>query len=154
MRMRNFQPGHHHPHLLTGNRFSNRVSYLFREAHQSAQQFVVEIENIIDFLFRNDQRVTGINRFDIEEGQILFVLGNFMARNFCGDDAGKLGRHKQNSFQIFSNALATAAESQNSRNSCTRPSSNFQTCTQSVSKQVPVDLTRMRSCPRTKIISS
>ena len=61
--------------------------HLLGEYHHAGQRPVVEVENIVHFLFRNHERVSFRKRIDVEECIVVFILCDFVGRNFPCDDA-------------------------------------------------------------------
>lgn len=81
MGMRNFEPEND-----DGDFFTSYISLYFTrdpfgENHHVRQRPVVQVENIVGLLFRDDQRVTLCKRIDIQKCKISVVLGYLVARD-------------------------------------------------------------------------
>ena len=57
------------------------------EQHHVGQGAVVEIENVIHLLFRNDQRMSFGERIDVQECIEIVIFGDFVRWNLASDDA-------------------------------------------------------------------
>lgn len=62
---------------------------LFGEDHHPGQCLVVEIEQVIDLLFRDYECVSFGERIDVEECVVAVVFGDLVRGNLPCDDAGK-----------------------------------------------------------------
>ena len=56
---------------------------------------VIDIEDIVGFLFRNDKGVAFRQGVDVEERKKPVVLSDFIARDFTGNDSGKDAWHSE-----------------------------------------------------------
>jgi hypothetical protein len=52
---------------------------------------LIEVKEIVDFLFRNNQCVPLRQRADVKEGKTMFALCHFIAGNLSIDDACEYG---------------------------------------------------------------
>lgn len=64
--------------------------YLLGEDHHPGQCLVVEIEQVIDLLFRDYECVSFGERIDVEECVVAVVFGDLVRGNLPCDDAGKI----------------------------------------------------------------
>ena len=85
--VRNFEPQHYYRYPFASYFLLDSACHLFCEYHHAGERFVVEVENIIDLLFRNNQRMSLRERIDVQKCVVAFVFGDFVARNFAGDDS-------------------------------------------------------------------
>ena len=60
---------------------------LFGEDHHAGQRLVIEIEQVIDLLLRNDERMPFCQRVDVEKGVVFVVFGDLVRRDLPCDDA-------------------------------------------------------------------
>ena len=58
---------------------------------QLGEEFLVEIENIVHFLFGYAEDVSRDDRIDVEEGEAMLRLGHFIAGNFTCNDLAENG---------------------------------------------------------------
>lgn len=59
----------------------------------AGQQVVGQVEVAVHLQLGNNQRMALGQRHDVEKGEEAVVLGNLMARDFTGHDAGKEAGH-------------------------------------------------------------
>lgn len=93
MGMPDFHPVDHNADFLTGESFLNGLCDFFCEDHQPAQQIVVQIENIIDFLFWDDQGMSRMNRLHLQKSEIFLIFQDFVAGNFPVEDSREYRAH-------------------------------------------------------------
>lgn len=72
--VRNFQARNHDTDPFARNGFPDGLGDLFSKKDQALQKFVFDIEDIVDLLLRDDERVAGIDGTDIKEGEVLIVF--------------------------------------------------------------------------------
>lgn len=87
VRMGYFEPQNDHRYPFARYFAADFCGDLLGEEHHARQRLVVEIEQVIDLLFRYDQRVPLGERIDVEKCVVAFVLGDFVGRDLAGDDA-------------------------------------------------------------------
>ena len=82
-------------HIDADNGYANldAGAYLLETPHHSAaetvqlnKEVVIEIKDIIDFLFGDAKDVTADDGIDIEESQAMFGFGDFVAGNLACND--------------------------------------------------------------------
>lgn len=56
-------------------------SYFFAEKMEFYKKFIVNVENVVDLLFRNHKHVSVGDRRNIEESETVLSFGNLVARN-------------------------------------------------------------------------
>ncbi len=78
---------------LQGTAACTRLGHALRKHVQRRQLIGRQIEDVIDFLLRNHQRVAFHQRRDVEKSQVAAVLGHFISRQLAGNDAGENRRH-------------------------------------------------------------
>lgn len=84
--VRNFEAQHNDRYPFAGYFLLYFAGDPFGEDDHTFQRPVVEIKNIIGFLFGYDQRMTLGQRVDVEEGIITVVLGYLVAGDFSSND--------------------------------------------------------------------
>ena len=57
------------------------------------EEVVVEVEDVVDFLFRDAEDVTTDDGVDVEESETTVGLGNTVAGDFACDDFAEYGSH-------------------------------------------------------------
>ena len=93
MNVRDFEARHHHPDLFARDGLLDHPRDFFGKDHEPAQKVIVDVKNIIDLLFRDDQRMSGIERPQVEERQIILVFKDLMTGDLALNDPAKNGRH-------------------------------------------------------------
>jgi len=89
MRMRHINTNDLDANIGNAQRLANMAPYLFDRRHEMLIIFVIQIPHKFDLLFGDNQGVTRGNRVNIEEHIRMFVLIDFMARDFAFDDFRK-----------------------------------------------------------------
>ncbi len=74
MRVRDFNSDYGDADFLAGERELNGARNFFSKQRQPRQKRIFQIENIIDFFFRNNKRVPGVYGTQIKKRQIIFVF--------------------------------------------------------------------------------
>ena len=87
VRMRYFEPQNDYRYPFTGYLLLDTCCNTFGKDHHAGQRLVIEIENIVDLLFRNDERMPSGKRIDVEKSVIAFIFGYFVRRNLACNDA-------------------------------------------------------------------
>ena len=69
MGMRHFKSEYRNTHPFAGHSLFNGPGNLFGKYHHTGQHFIIQIKNIIGFLFGNHQGMPFGQRIDIEKGK-------------------------------------------------------------------------------------
>jgi hypothetical protein len=69
---------------LTGHSLLQRLGHLLSEERMSREEVILLIEQVVNLLLRDDQRVALGNRIDIQKGQEVFIFGHLVAGNIAG----------------------------------------------------------------------
>ena len=91
--MRHFEPDHGHPDAFARNGFLQPDGDAARELQKAGIPIFVHVENLIDFLFRDAERVAFRIWVDVQECEVIFVFRDFVGRDFARDDFGENGWH-------------------------------------------------------------
>ncbi len=59
----------------------------FGEYRHGCERLVLEVEKVVHLLLRNDQRMSPLQRIDVQKCKETVVLGDLVARNLTGYDA-------------------------------------------------------------------
>ena len=85
--MRNFQS--HNCQTYPFARYNSFLctSHPFGKCHHTSKHGIFYVENIIDFFFRNHQRMTDSNRINVQKSKEFFVFRHFMTRDLTCHNA-------------------------------------------------------------------
>jgi len=92
--MRNFKSHDGNSYPLTRNGLFNGTSYALCKHMKRSQLFILQIENIIDLSFGNNQRMSFHQRIDIKKSKKVFILSYFVTRNVASNNLTKNTCHK------------------------------------------------------------
>ena len=81
-----FETQHGNTDFDTGAGFFEALCHTVCEALQFAVELFVEVEDVVDFFFRDAEYVAFDHRVYIEEGKAVVGFGNFVARYFTSYD--------------------------------------------------------------------
>ena len=87
--MRNFKPHDSNSYPLTRDGLFNGPSYALCKHMKRSQLFILQIENIIDLSFGNNQRMSFHQRIDIKKSKKVFILSYFVTRNVASNNLTK-----------------------------------------------------------------
>ena len=87
MRMRNFEPQNHDCHPFTRYFTFDFYGYPFGEDHHLRKGAVVEVEQVVDFLFGDYQRVSFCQWIDVEKCVEIVIFGDLVRGYLAGNDA-------------------------------------------------------------------
>ena len=93
MRVRHLKADDGHTHTLARDGTFNLFRHIARKNVDATQQALVQVEEIIDFRFRDNQGVAVGERLNIEKGEKLLVFGDAVARDITGDYFAEDGGH-------------------------------------------------------------
>jgi hypothetical protein len=87
MGMGYFKTEHGHTHLFAGNCLSNSPGYLFGKNHHAGQQVILDIKEVIRFLFGNNKHMSFCQGTDIEKSKVVAILSDPVTRYFAAYNA-------------------------------------------------------------------
>jgi hypothetical protein len=93
MRVGDFDPGDHDADSFAGEGFLDGSGDFLGKGDEALQKFILDIKNIVDLLFWNDEGVAGTDGPDIKECDIILILEDLVSGDLSGDDLGKNSRH-------------------------------------------------------------
>ncbi len=93
MSVGHFEAHDGYAYAVAGDDFFNGMGYAFGEEHEAAEQFVIELEELVYFLFGDDEGVPLLQGADVEEGEVVFGFGYFVGGDFSRDDFGEDAGH-------------------------------------------------------------
>ena len=96
MSMRNLQPHNSYPHTFARNSFLNGTSYRFGKDMHSCQVIITQIENIINLLLGDNQRMPFHQRINIKESKKTFIFCHLITGNFTCDNSTEYCCHNLN----------------------------------------------------------
>ena len=80
------QSYHGDTHLLAGDSLLNGLGHPLGEKHQRGKLLIAQVENIVGLLARNYQHMARMHRVDVEEGEMILILGHFIRGNLPRGD--------------------------------------------------------------------
>ena len=86
MGVRDVQAQHGYAHPLAGNALADGFGNSLGKHHQACQFFVREVEDVIRFLFRYNQRMPFLQRIDVQKSIVTLVLRYLVGRNLAVHD--------------------------------------------------------------------
>lgn len=86
MGVRHVQADYRYTHFGAGNCLFECFCDLLGEEQQGGIFVVGQVEEIVDLLLGDYQNMARVNRVDIEESEVLVVLGHLVRRDFAGSD--------------------------------------------------------------------
>ena len=81
-----FKANHGFGHTLAGHSRVNGACHTLGKQLEGDVFLIGQIEQIVYFTLRNDEGVAGCNGVDVEECEMVFILGHFVAGDFPGHD--------------------------------------------------------------------
>ena len=91
--MRHLETEHRHAYLAAGAYLLDGTCDAVGKGEEVVVEGVVEVEDVVDLLFRDAEDVAAYNGIDVEECETVVGFGNFVAGNLAGYDFGKDGGH-------------------------------------------------------------
>lgn len=85
--MGNFESQHHYCHLPAGGFPLDSGCNLLGKEHHAGKGLVIEVEDIVDLLLGNDERMPFGQRIDVEECVVAVVFGDLVGGNLPRNDA-------------------------------------------------------------------
>ena len=76
----NFKTQYALAHLYARDGLADGDGHLFGEDLQTGYLLVAEVEDVVNLMLWDNQCVTFLQRVDVEEGKVVLVLGNLVAR--------------------------------------------------------------------------
>lgn len=95
MGMRYFKTDNGHANALAGDGFLDGLGNVLCEHHHLSKFIIIDIKDIVGFVFGDHEGVTFRQGVDIEECKKLVVFGNFIAWDFALNDSGEDGGHNR-----------------------------------------------------------
>ena len=93
MGMRHFESDNSHCDAFAGDGFLDGISHMFGEHHHLSEFFIVDIEDVVGFMFGNDEGMSCRQGVDVEKSKKLFVFGDFITGDFALNDFSEDGGH-------------------------------------------------------------
>nr|DAI25224.1 MAG TPA: hypothetical protein [Microviridae sp.] len=87
VRMGNFEAQDDYSDLFAGEFATDFGGHLLGEHHHAAERLIVEIEQIVYLLLRNDERMSFSQRINVQKGVIAVIFGHFVRGDLPSDDA-------------------------------------------------------------------
>ena len=84
--VRHFEAEHGYADLAAGAYLLDGMGHAVGEGEEFVVERIVEVEDVVDFLFWDAEDVTTHHRVDVEECKAVVGFGNFVAGNFTGYD--------------------------------------------------------------------
>ena len=81
------------PHFDAGAYFFQSLGHTLGKEVQLAERLIVEVEDVVDLLLGDAEDVSACDGVDVEEGEAVVGLADFVAGDFAVDDAGEDGGH-------------------------------------------------------------
>ena len=91
--VRHFEADDGHGDAFAWDGFLDGSCHVFGKHHHLAKLLVIDVEDVVGFMFRHDEGMACRQGVDVEEREELVVLGDFVARDFTLDDSGENGSH-------------------------------------------------------------
>src|SRR5688500_17070095 len=93
VRVRHFQSDHGDTDAVAGKSLLDAARDFLAKKLKTCQRIIVEIEDVVDFFFRDDKGVPHHQWIDIEECEIAIVLGHDVSGNLAVDYFGEEAGH-------------------------------------------------------------
>ena len=94
--------------LDAGTDLLEATGHLLGEEVELAEEVVVEVEDVVDFLLGDAEYMSADDRIDVEEGEAPVGLGHTVARDFTGHNLGENAGHGYRSILVSSKVILPA----------------------------------------------
>src|SRR5690606_1927348 len=95
VRVRHFQADDRYTDACTGHHRLDLASHFLGKGQHARKELIGQVEEVVHLHLWDHQRVTLAQRVDVEEGQVAFVLGYFVAGYLPLHDAGEDACHQR-----------------------------------------------------------